>query len=173
MALLHANTNYGHMMAEFHILCIPNSFPKNFFEMYILVFCRNNCQSMENHGLGRDTLTKFMLSVQLEIPQTPHNFFGPSAQFGQLFQILLKKVLVTCPLSMHTSTACFLLYSLLLLWDYGTLSRSPIAPLPRNHKHSPHSSRTVGTRGTGGHILAEHYPFQTGGWGYIWADQLP
>ena len=36
----------------------------------------------------------------LEIPQIPHNLFGPSAQIGQLFRIFLKKVVITCPLSM-------------------------------------------------------------------------
>ena len=40
-----------------------------------------------------------MLKVQLEIPQIPHNLFGPSAQIGELFGIFLK-ALITCPLSM-------------------------------------------------------------------------
>ena len=44
-------------------------------------------------------MLKFVLIGQLEIPQIPHNLFGPSAQIGQLFGIFLKKVLITCPLS--------------------------------------------------------------------------
>ena len=45
-------------------------------------------------------MTKFVLRFQLEIPQIPHNFFGPSAKIGQLFGNFLKKVLITCPMSM-------------------------------------------------------------------------
>ena len=45
-------------------------------------------------------MTKCVLIVQLEIPQVPHNLFGPSAQIGQLFGIFKKKALITCPLSM-------------------------------------------------------------------------
>ena len=29
-------------------------------------------------------MTKYVLKLQLEIPQIPHNLFGPSAQIGQL-----------------------------------------------------------------------------------------
>ena len=32
-------------------------------------------------------MTKYVLKIQLEIPQIPHNLFDPSAQIGQLFGI--------------------------------------------------------------------------------------
>ena len=48
-------------------------------------------------------MTKYELKFQLEIPQIPqipHNLFGPFAKIGQLFGIFLKKARITCPLSM-------------------------------------------------------------------------
>ena len=45
-------------------------------------------------------MTSCVLTLQLEIPQIPHNLFDLSAQIGQLFGIFLKKALITCPLSM-------------------------------------------------------------------------
>ena len=49
-------------------------------------------------------MTKHVLKVQLEIPQTPLNLFGLSAQIGQLFWMYLKKALFKCPLSMAIRT---------------------------------------------------------------------
>ena len=49
-------------------------------------------------------MTKYGLKVQLEIP---HNLFGPSVQISQLFGIFLKKVLITCPLSMLYIITCY------------------------------------------------------------------
>ena len=60
-------------------------------------FCRNNDLLMENHGL-RTHNNKYVLKVQLEIPQMPHNLFCRSVQIGQLFGILLKGLL---HMSMH------------------------------------------------------------------------
>ena len=36
-------------------------------------------------------MTKFVLIVQLKIPQVSHSLFGPKAQIDQLFGIFLKK----------------------------------------------------------------------------------
>ena len=35
------------------------------------------------------------------VPQISHNLFGPSAQIGQLFEIFLRRIFITCPLSMN------------------------------------------------------------------------
>ena len=50
-------------------------------------------------------MTKCVLIIQLEIPQIPHNLCSPSAQIGQLFEMFLKKALITCPLSMPSQIA--------------------------------------------------------------------
>ena len=47
---------------------------------------------MENHRVVTHN-KKNVLRVQLEMPQIPHNLFGPFAQIGQLFGIFLKKPL--------------------------------------------------------------------------------
>ena len=54
---------------------------------------------MENHRVGTHN-EEIVLIVQLEMPQIPHNLFGPFAQIGQLFGIFLKRAAITCPLSM-------------------------------------------------------------------------
>ena len=35
-------------------------------------------------------MTIYVVIVQLEIPQMPHNYYGPSAQIGQLYGVFLK-----------------------------------------------------------------------------------
>ena len=48
-------------------------------------------------------MTKYVLKVQVEIPQISHNLYDPCTQISQLFGIFLKKALITCPLSMIQS----------------------------------------------------------------------
>ena len=42
-------------------------------------------------------MTKYVLKVQLEILQIPHNSFALSAQISAFFGIFLKKAFITCP----------------------------------------------------------------------------
>ena len=44
------------------------------------------------------TMTNFMLKVQLETPQMPHNLLGTKSAI--IWNFLKKKKLITCPLSM-------------------------------------------------------------------------
>ena len=46
---------------------------------------------MENRGIGTHNEKNCVLILQLEIPQIPYNLLDPSAQMGQLFEILFKK----------------------------------------------------------------------------------
>ena len=66
----------------------------------MITFYINNVWLRENH---RHTMKKCVQIVQLEISRIPQNLFGPSAHIILLFEIFMKKALITWPLFKQTS----------------------------------------------------------------------
>ena len=101
---LHLTTDYGHTMAKSLILYSPNSYPNTKSQIYFplkcpksLVFYTNNSWWMKNHGQG--TQWKHVCrNLNRKYPKYPSTY---SAHSPVIWDILEKKVFITCPLSMH------------------------------------------------------------------------
>ena len=101
---LHLTTDYGHTMAKSLILYSTNSYPNTKSQIYFplkcpksLVFYTNNSWWMKNHGQG--TQWKHVCrNLNRKYPKYPSTY---SAHSPVIWDILEKKVFITCPLSMH------------------------------------------------------------------------